>query len=624
MIKQNYVYDIETYPNFFCAVFLNGKEEKTFEISGRKNDLENLINFYNTDHINYAIGFNCTIFDAQVLQFLVNDFNRLNTLNSISLTTYIYEKAQMVIEKSNAKEFLPFPEWKVTVPQIDLFLINHYNNKNKMTSLKWIEFGMNFPKVQDLPYKFNLDLSPKHFDEVIEYCKNDVGATRTFAEKNRELIKLRISQDKQYPELYLRNKPDSSVGETLFLHFMSQEMGIDKKELKKKQTHRGSLDIKDLILPYINFKTPEFSSVLDFYKNAKSGGLSKTLRYKGVKYEYGEGGLHASVENKIYESNDEYLIRDYDGESFYPNLSIINGFKPEHLGNAFMRVYKNIFEQRKKHAKGTPENASYKLLLNSNYGKMGDEYSFLFDKKAMLEICVNGQLLLTMLTERFSLIEDCEIIQCNTDGVTVYIKRDRIKEMEDIASKWEKITNIKLEYVDYKKMAISNVNNYLAEYMDGKVKRKGMYEIEPDLHKNKSQAIVPITIEKYLLKNIPIRETIEKHLKSKEYNGIYDFCIGKKVKWNQEFVLIKGVKEERIKEKVIRYYITSDKATMMKKYNDGRISAVNKGYNAKLFQEYESKKDYKINYEYYINECYKITTPFDGGNPKDGFQLKLF
>ena len=34
--------------------------------------------------------------------------------------------------------------------------------------------------------------------------------------------------------------------------------------------------------------------------------------------------------------------------------------------------------------------------------------------------------------------------------------------------------------------------------------------------------------------------------------------------------------------------------------------------------------NYNIDYNYYINECYKVTTPFDGGNPKLGKQLSLF
>ena len=144
---------------------------------------------------------------------------------------------------------------------------------------------------------------------------------------------------------------------------------------------------------------------------------------------------------------------------------------------------------------------------------------------------------------------------------------------------------------------------------------------------------------RYFFENKPIKETIYKHVNSKikglEWNedkkkfevpfyGIYDFCIGKKVKWNQKFVLIKGITETNINQKVIRYFITKDRATMMKKYDDGRIEAANKGYNAKLFQNYIKEEDYGINYEYYINECYKVTTPFDGGNPKTGKQLNLF
>ena len=98
------------------------------------------------------------------------------------------------------------------------------------------------------------------------------------------------------------------------------------------------------------------------------------------------------------------------------------------------------------------------------------------------------------------------------------------------------------------------------------------------------------------VENISYEETIRNHL------DIYDFCIGKKVKWNQKFVLIKGITETNINQKVIRYFITKDKATMMKKYDDGRIEAANKGYNAKLFQNYIKEEDI---WNYLIkNECY--------------------
>ena len=639
---KNYIYDLETYPNLFCGVFNTEGKETVFEISARKNDYEKLLEFYTDKNIKYAIGFNNIKFDAQILHYLVSNKELFIKKQGSELVSLIFLFAQKVISSTYDGGFPPYAEWNFGVKQIDLFLINHYNNKNKMTSLKWIEFSINHPKVQDLPYKFDRPLKSSQFDEVIEYCKNDVNATRKFAEECRDLIKLRISQDKQYPSLRLLNKPDSSVGEQMFLHFMSESMGISIKELREMRTHRAPLPVKDLILPYINFKTSEFQKILDWYNSSMTGGLENSVTFAGIEFVFGEGGIHASWENKIFEADSEYDILDIDVTSFYPNLAIVNNFRPEHLGDAFSRVYKNLFLERRKYPKGSVENLSYKIILNGSYGKFGDEYSFLYDKKVMNQICINGQLLIAMLCERLSFIDSVTIIQANTDGVTIKVKKSKRNEVEDTCKRWEKLTSLELEYAEYKKMVINNVNNYMAQYTDGKIKDKGAsYIVNPDHHKNKSQRIVQIALRKYFFEGIPIRETIENHLTTKEkgsewnekkqkyevpYYGIYDFCIGRKVKWNQRYVILKGMKDIKINEKVIRYFITKDKATMMKMYDDGRVESVNKGYNAKLFQNYEDLKpeDYGVNYEYYINECYKITTPFDNGNPKIGKQLSLF
>ena len=316
--------------------------------------------------------------------------------------------------------------------------------------------------------------------------------------------------------------------------------------------------------------------------------------------------------------------------SYYPNLAIVNGFRPEHLGEAFGRVYKSLFEERKKYPKGSVENQSLKIILNGSYGKMGDEYSFLYDIKPQLQICINGQLLILMLAEKLLSIPDLEIAQKNTDGISVRLRRKDLDQLNHWWKWWEELTGLQLEDATYSKMIINNVNNYIAVYEEGYTKQKGMYEIDQDPHKNRSQRIVKIALFQYFVHGIPIRETIENHLNKTEYKdgidnqGIFDFCIGKKVKWNQSYVLRKGINEIPIKEKVIRYYITNQKGSMFKKYNDGRVSAISKGYNAELFQDYIESDNYGINYEYYVNECYKVTTLFDGVNEKIGFQQTLW
>lgn len=628
MAKRNYVYDIETYPNFFCAVFKSGSVIHKFEISERKNDLGLFKQFYNDKYIKYGIGFNNVRFDAQILEFLIKDYDELMESTNKSINQYIFSKAQLVIEKSNNREMMPFFESKMLVKQIDVFLMLGYNGKARQTSLKWAEYSMNYHKVQDLPYKFNINLDVNTLDEVIDYCINDVSATEMFVKQNSNLVKLRIAQQEQYPKLSLLNKSDSSVGELLFLYEMSKEMDIDMKELRKMRTPRQSMPIKDLILPYIKFDNPQFKEVLDNFNKAMSGGFEQRIRVRGLEYVFGEGGIHASWDNRIFESNDEYVIIDLDVASYYPNLAIVNGFKPEHLGDAFSTVYKNIYEERKKYPKGTVENQSLKIILNGSYGKLGDEYSFLYDIKPQLQICINGQLLLLMLAEKLMTIPDLEILQMNTDGVSVKLKRTDVEQLNHWWKWWEDLTQLQLEDAVYSKMIINNVNNYIAVYEAGYTKQKGMYEVDQETHKNRSQRIVKLALNEYFVNGKPIRETIENHMKGSEYKdfenqGVYDFCLGKKVKWNQQYVIRKGVEEKKITEKVVRYYITKEKSSMMKKYSDGRIEAVNKGYNAKLFQEFYEDDDYGINYEYYINECYKVTSLFEGGNEKVGFQQKL-
>lgn len=614
--KQNYIYDLETYSNFFCGVFQNHEGTKVFEISSRRNDSKELLKFYTTQ-INYAIGFNNLGFDAQVLEYLIE--------NPDSTPEELFRFVQSKLIGDDNK-FKPYAEHKLSVPQIDLYLINHFNNKARATSLKWLEFQIDYPNIQDLPYKFDTVLEDYEMDHVLEYCKNDVDATREFANRCKSLITLRLQQQQQYPDLNIRNKSDSSLGELIFLQFMADTMGVDKKELKEQRTHRGPIKVSDILLPYINFKTPEFQELLEFYKNAESGGIARSVVYQGLTYEFGEGGLHASWENRIFEADSEYMILDLDVSSFYPNLAIVNGYRPEHLGDAFSKVYKDIYEKRKQFAKGTVENLSYKLLLNSVYGKSGDEHSFLFDKKMTLSICINGQLLLTMLAERLSFIPDLTVIQANTDGITVKFKRSDIDKVNDVAQRWQKLTSLELEDAEYDKMVISNVNNYAARYAGtGKIKEKGgLYATTTEFHKNKSQNVVRIALREFFFNDVPVEDTIRNHIKSSP-NAIYDYCLGRKVKWNQQFVLIKGMNETKIDQKVIRYYMTNcDSTIMMKKYDDGRIESVNKGYRPKLFQTYSEESDYGIDFDFYINEAYKVTTPFFNGNPKIGYQLSLF
>ena len=74
------------------------------------------------------------------------------------------------------------------------------------------------------------------------------------------------------------------------------------------------------------------------------------------------------MESEIIESDEGSVIVDLDVTSYYPTLAIANGFRPAHLGLAFVDIYQHLFEERKKHPEGLPENAMLKLALNGVYG----------------------------------------------------------------------------------------------------------------------------------------------------------------------------------------------------------------------------------------------------------------
>jgi len=100
----------------------------------------------------------------------------------------------------------------------------------------------------------------------------------------------------------------------------------------------------------------------------------------------------------------------------------------------------------------------FKLSLNSVYGKSNDIYSFLYDPLYTMKTTLNGQLLLTMLCEDLTLaIPDLQMLQVNTDGITMKIRRNAIAKYHNTCKKWENKTKLSLEYVEYSKMIIRDV-----------------------------------------------------------------------------------------------------------------------------------------------------------------------
>ena len=616
---NHWVMDYETLSNCFVGVFKHYKTDEThiFSICKLQNDYIKFSEFLkqNLENNEWHISYNGLAFDAQITHNIIKEHENLLLMDGESIAEEIYGYAQEAIKRSNNREFQTFAEWHMTIKQIDVFKLNHWDNMAKLSSLKWIQYSMDWDNIIDMPIEHTTNIdNQEQLDLIIKYCINDVESTKEIFSRSKPLIALRKNLTNEY-NINLYNASEPRISKELFAYYLSKELGIPKYDLKKLRTFRNVIKIKDLILDYIKFETPEFNNLLEKFKtveinpNQTKGGFKYNVKYKGVKTHFGLGGAHGAMEPGVYESDDENVIMSSDVTSFYPNLAIMNKISPAHLDKkAFCHLYEWFFTERKKIPKSDPMNYVYKIILNSTYGLSNDKNSFLYDPQFTMFITVNGQLTLMMLYEMImeAIPEATPLLQ-NTDGVETIIPRSKIDLYMEVCKKWEEITNLVLEHDQYKKLILADVNNYIAIDNNNKAKCKGRFEFENlALHKNKSKLIIPKAIYAYFVDGTLPEDTL------KNNRNILDFCIGGKSKgnWKQVARYIKDGKgyEDEL-QKINRYFISNNGVKIIKvNKNDKREIQLESGrwmqtiYNDTKVKEWES---YDINEKYYLDAIEK-------------------
>ena len=619
-MKETWIYDLEVFLGFHCATFMhkNTKELRQFVIHNSRNDFSDYIKFLQTE-VGGLIGFNNINYDYPILHLILTELSNSKIIhnNTNLLTHLIYSKSSELI--NNEDKFKGIPEWQWLIPQLDLYRINHFDNKAKRTSLKDVEIEIQFPNVVSCPFDEHHIVTDDEVQQILDYNLNDVEATFEFYLLMKDEIQMRKDFSKEY-QINLMNANEPKIGSEIFAKILSEEMNIPIKYLKQMRTYRKGIRLNDCILPNIRFQSKEFNQLLSKYKELiiteTKNAIEESVIYKEFKYDFGLGGLHGCIKPGVYKSQENTIIHDIDVASFYPNIAINNKFKPQHLGESFVTIYKNKYDERQTYPKGSAKNGGLKLALNGAFGKSNDIYSFFYDPMFTMQITVNGQLLLSMLAEQLVDRIECTILQANTDGITLIYNKKYIDEVNNIMNWWQDLTKLQLESCYYDLMVIRDVNNYLARDIKGKAKYKGVFEIVPTANgkvvywKDSSMKIVPIAISNYFLNNIPIKETIYNH------TNIYDFCKRFKAThgWRSECRYIDYNKDNNpyqkidINQKNIRYYISNKGCTLIKVADDGREINIEKNWNIILFNKFIEKqmKDYNVNYKYYIHECNKI------------------
>lgn len=276
--EGDWVFDIETFPNTFtfAAVYSNGKGMRAFEISDRKNEVEELLEFFrkvkSAGH--RFVGFNNNNFDYPVIHHILQKARKVHGADKKLKVTAkeLYDVAMKLINSSKENKFgSAIKEKDVVIPQVDLFKIHHFDNKARSTSLKMLEYNMRSTNIEDLPYPVGTVLDDAQKDVLIKYNKHDVSETLKFYWYSYENLKLRADLTEQFG-FDCTNFNDTKIGKELFIRTLEKEAPgscYRKTEFGKeaRQTKRDKIVIKDCLFPYIKFDRPEFQAVHKWFQD---------------------------------------------------------------------------------------------------------------------------------------------------------------------------------------------------------------------------------------------------------------------------------------------------------------------------------------------------------------------
>ena len=630
MMDNVIIYDIETLKEYFLVVCLIPQEPyRIFRVNKDENSLDAFINFTEKYKDYYWVGYNNLRFDSQVVEWVIRNNEYWHELSALEITAKIHQKAADVIDDANHDVFPEYRETDLTLKQVDLFRIHHFDNKNRRVSLKRLEFEMDLENIEEMPIVHNKEgMTTEDIVTTTGYCINDVWATYQFylvtigqtdhpLYRGNNQIELRqdIEQEFGIPCL---NYSDSKIGDEMIKKYYCQEKGIDYKELPKKGFFRKNILVKNCIAPYVEFQTKELQEFLKIIKKLSLGlqdDFKEELHFYNNVYSFMKGGLHTENSPKIFEADEDHQIIDWDVSSYYPAIIINNKRYPQHLGPAFLRGYQAMFEKRlelkplaKKDKKIKGIVGALKLAVNSVYGKSSDMQSWIYDRQLTMFTTITGELSLMMLIEAYELA-GIRVISANTDGVTILIKTVTLDRMHEINKWWSSLTQYELERTDYQKIVFSTVNDYIAIKTDGEIKKKGDFLTDFELHKNKSARIIPLALEQYYTNNIPVERTI------RSCDRIFDFCLRQKASKDFHYEGIdRSTGEKTVYDKLIRYYVSNTGQKLLKVKNaDSQSTAadvmqVEAGEWVCTVCNHLDKSHPldNINYQYYIERAEKI------------------
>lgn len=468
-----------------------------------------------------------------------------------------------------------------------------------MVSLKIYGGRLHCKKMQDLPIEPSASISVADRELLKTYCANDLQVTQALYLKLAPQIELRAQMGEAYG-LELRSKSDAQIAETVIRTQVKAITGV----MPERPIIEGGTLYQYSAPSYIRFSSVPLEAVLAMVQAAQfrvidSGKVIEPDELKNAKvtigasvYRMGIGGLHSSESSTSHVADKNTLLIDRDVASYYPSIILGSSLAPVHMGEPFLRVYRDIVEQRlaAKHAGDKVKADALKITINGSFGKFGSKWSALYSPDLLIQTTLTGQLALLMLIEALE-AAGIAVVSANTDGVVIKCPVNKQDVMDDIVFEWETCTGFNTEATHYRALYSRDVNNYLAFKLGGGFKTKGAYA-SAGLSKNPANEICTDAVVAFLKDGTAIENTL---------HACWDIS---------RFVTIRSVKGGAIDQqghylgKAVRwYYSTAAQGPIRYRLNHYTVA---RSDGAQALMELPDKFPSDVDFDWYIAEAQTI------------------
>lgn len=381
---------------------------------------------------------------------------------------------------------------------VTLDTIQQIDGQN-IPSLKQIEGNMGRSIIES-PIDFTIDrpLTEAEKTTVLMYCAYDVSTTIA-------VYKLREKNYFQVKAALIAMLPDrSKLKNPLSLNTTTLSADI---LLERPLPKWAALRLPDKVraTPEIPDKVWEMWTAAEMTNDRESKEQKVTVKNYDCEITFASGGLHGvALKGKEFSG-----VKLLDVGSMYPSII----YNLNALGDG-TEAYNNMRLERLSIKKSDPVRANaLKLILNSVFGNLKNQYSILNNPLASLSVCAYGQLALYDLSRR--LYEaGYTLVNLNTDGVAFVDYTGAGDRWEDIQREWEEYYHLSLELDEFDRWIQRDVNCYVAVGKDGHIKTKGgdckLFSSD-NLFGNNNARILQIALVEQLLHDVPVWKTIKIH-----------------------------------------------------------------------------------------------------------------